>query len=228
MAKPTDIRLWQSELIKEGYAPTYLKTIHNQLNAIFNFAVRYYNLRENPCMKAGSMGKAKAEEMEFWTKQEFMQFVEAVMDKRESYMAFNTLYWTGMRIGELLALTANDIDTENHTISISKSYQRLEKKDIITLPKTPKSKRTISIPEFLANDLADYINNQYGLPKGERIFRFTKHYMEKEIKRGIQHSGVKKIRLHDLRHSHASLLIEMGFTPLAMPKDWDMIEWKQR
>lgn len=45
--KHADIRLWQSDLIKEGYAPTYLKTINNKLKAIFNFAVRYYNLNEN-------------------------------------------------------------------------------------------------------------------------------------------------------------------------------------
>ena len=86
--KASDIRTWQNTLIKQGYAPTYLKNIHNQLNAIFNFAVRYYDLQRNPCTKAGSMGKNKADEMQFWTKEEFDQFIEAVMDKRMSYIAF--------------------------------------------------------------------------------------------------------------------------------------------
>lgn len=54
-----------------GYSPTYLKTINNQLSAIFNYAVRYYDLKSNPCAKAGSMGKSKAEEMDFWTGEEF-------------------------------------------------------------------------------------------------------------------------------------------------------------
>ena len=59
-------------------------------------------------------------------------------------MAFLLLYWTGMRIGELLALTYEDIDLEKRIISISKSYQRLDGKDIITPPKTPKSNRKIT------------------------------------------------------------------------------------
>ena len=71
--KPTDIRNWQNELINfrrpngRGYAPTYLRTINNQLTAAFNFAVNFYGLRENPCLKAGSMGKKNADEMLFWT-----------------------------------------------------------------------------------------------------------------------------------------------------------------
>ena len=95
-----DIRQWQNELIKIGYSPTYLKTINNQLSAIFNYAVRYYDLKSNPCAKAGSMGKSKAEEMDFWTGEEFRRFIDSVMNKRLSYMAFMTLYWTGMRLGD--------------------------------------------------------------------------------------------------------------------------------
>lgn len=95
-----DIRQWQNELIKMGYSPTYLKTINNQLSAIFNYAVRYYDLKSNPCAKAGSMGKSKAEEMDFWIGEEFRKFIDSVMNKRLSYMAFMTLYWTGMRLGD--------------------------------------------------------------------------------------------------------------------------------
>ena len=83
-----------------GYSPTYLKTINNQLSAIFNYAVRYYDLKSNPCAKAGSMGKSKAEEMDFWTGEEFRRFIDSVMNKRLSYMAFMTLHWTGMRLGD--------------------------------------------------------------------------------------------------------------------------------
>ena len=120
-----DIRQWQNELIKMGYSPTYLKTINNQLSAIFNYAVRYYDLKSNPCAKAGSMGKSKAEEMDFWTGEEFRRFIDSVMNKRLSYMAFMTLYWTGMRLGELRALTPADFDFETNMLSITKSYQRI-------------------------------------------------------------------------------------------------------
>ena len=209
-----DIRQWQNELIKMGYSPTYLKTINNQLSAIFNYAVRYYDLKSNPCVKAGSMGKSKAEEMDFWTGEEFRKFIDSVMNKRLSYMAFMTLYWTGMRMGELLALNPKDIDFEKRTISITKSYQRLGKKDVITPPKTPKSKRVITIPEFLAADIKDYMDSLYDLQENDRLFPITKYYLEHEMQRGIKESGVKRIRVHDLRHSHASMLIELGFSPL--------------
>ena len=204
-----DIRQWQNELIKMGYSPTYLKTINNQLSAIFNYAIRYYDLKSNPCAKAGSMGKSKAEEMDFWTGEEFRKFIDSVMNKRLSYMAFMTLYWTGMRLGELLALNPKDVDLEKRTISITKSYQRLGKKDVITPPKTPKSKRVITVPEFLAADIKDYMDSLYDLQENDRLFPITKYYLEHEMQRGIKESGV-----HDLRHSHASMLIELGFSPL--------------
>ena len=197
-----------------GYSPTYLKTINNQLSAIFNYAVRYYDLKSNPCAKAGSMGKSKAEEMDFWTGEEFRKFIDSVMNKRLSYMAFMTLYWTGMRLGELLALNPKDVDLEKRTITITKSYQRLCKKDVITPPKTPKSKRVITIPEFLAADIRDYIDSLYELQENDRLFPITKYYLDHEMQRGIKESGVKRIRVHDLRHSHASMLIELGFSPL--------------
>ena len=209
-----DIRQWQNELIKMGYSPTYLKTINNQLSAIFNYAVRYYDLKSNPCAKAGSMGKSKAEEMDFWTGEEFRRFIDSVMNKRLSYMAFMTLYWTGMRLGELLALNPKDVDLEKRTISITKSYQRLGKKDVITPPKTPKSKRVITVPEFLAVDIKDYMDSLYDLQEDDRLFPITKYYLEHEMQRGIKESGVKRIRVHDLRHSHASMLIELGFSTL--------------
>ena len=209
-----DIRQWQNELIKMGYSPTYLKTINNQLSAIFNYAVRYYDLKSNPCAKAGSMGKSKAEEMDFWTGEEFRRFIDNVMNKRLSYMAFMTLYWTGMRLGELLALNPKDVDLEKRTIAITKSYQRLGKKDVITPPKTSKSKRVITIPEFLAADIKDYMDSLYDLQEDDRLFPITKYYLEHEMQRGIKESGVKRIREHDLRHSHASMLIELGFSTL--------------
>lgn len=123
-------------------------------------------------------------------------------EKPEARMAFLLLYWTGMRIGELLALTYEDIDLEKRIVSISKSYQRIKGKDMITPPKTPKSNRKVNIPPFLAEELKEYCNMLYGITAGERMFRFTKSYMEHEIVRGIKETGVKRIRLHDLRHSH--------------------------
>ena len=153
------------------------------------------------------MGKGKAEEMQFWTQDEFESFIECVKDKPIAYYAFLTMYWTGVRVGELLALTLSDFDDEKKTLSITKSYQRINGKDIITEPKTAKGKRVITLPEFLVAELEEYVGKLYGMMGNDRLFIVTKSYLEKEMIRGVKLSGVKKIRLHDLRHSHASLLI---------------------
>lgn len=209
-----DIRHWQNSMMKQGYSQTYLKTIHNQLSAIFNYAVRFYDLPKNPCSQAGSMGKGKADEMQFWTKEEFDTFIECVKDKELSYYAFLTLYWTGIRLGELLALTLADLNIEEKTLSINKSYQRIEKRDVITEPKTQKGKRVITLPDFLVEELEEYVGKLYGMTDKDRLFMITKTYLEKEMIRGTKLSGVKRIRLHDLRHSHASLLIsKLGAQP---------------
>ena len=96
-----------------------------QITAIFNYTVQYYGLKENPCHKTGSMGKKSADEMLFWTRDEFAAFIEALKDRPASYAAFMTLYYTSMREDELLALIPADIDFEKSVIAISKSYHRL-------------------------------------------------------------------------------------------------------
>lgn len=160
------------------------------------------------------MGKGKAEEMQFWTQEEFETFIEAVKDKPVSYYAFLTMYWTGIRVGELLALTLSDFNAEEKTLSITKSYQRINGRDIITEPKTAKGKRIITLPDFLVAELEEYVSKLYGMMADNRLFMVTKSYLEKEMIRGAKLSGVKKIRLHDLRHSHASLLIsKLGAQP---------------
>ena len=103
-------------------------------------------------------------------------------------------------IGELLALTYNDINLEEKTISIDKFYQRLKEKDMITQPKTPKSIRIITMPDFLANEFREHCSHLYGIIKNERLFHFTKSHMEYCMAAGIEKSGVKRIRLHALRH----------------------------
>ena len=138
----SDIVKWQNLMMNyrdnkgKGYAQTYLRTINNQLSAIFNHAVRLYNLPENPVRKAGSMGGEKTKEMQVWTKSEYLRFSQAIKDNPDSFYAFEILYWCGIRIGELQALTGADFDFEKKVLNINKSYQRLEKKDFITPPKT--------------------------------------------------------------------------------------------
>ena len=217
-----DIIDWQNEIrcVKDRHgnphSATYLKTIHNQLSAIFNHAVRYYDLRLNPAAKAGNMGIEERKEMLFWTKDEYLTFADAMMDKPLSYYAFEMLYWCGIREGELLALTPRDFDFVKSTVSINKSYQRLKGKDVITTPKTKKSNRVITMPDFLCQEMQEYIKMFYGAKSKDRMFPISKHYLHHEMDRGSKEMGIKRIRIHDIRHSHVSLLIDMGFSALAI------------
>ena len=117
-----------------------------------------------------------AKEMNFWTKDEYMQFSEVMMDKPISFYAFEMLYWCGLRLGELLALTPSDFDFKNRKLRINKSYQRIKCEDVITEPKTKKSNRTIEMPNFLCEEMQDYINMLYDQKPDERIFTISKSW----------------------------------------------------
>ena len=203
-----EIIAWQNEMLayrdekKKPYSQTYLKTLHNQLSAIFNHAVRYYELRSNPAAKVGNMGSEEHKEMLFWTKEEYKKFSFEMMDKPVSFYAFEMLYWCGIREGELLALTPADFNFDKETVTINKSYQRLKGQDVITSPKTKKSNRTIKMPQFLCEEMKEYLGMIYGLKKKDRIFTVTKSYLHHEMDRGAKAVGVKRIRIHDLRHPY--------------------------
>ena len=116
----------------------------------------------------------------------------------------------------MLALTPKDFNFERQELTINKSYQRLNGRDVITTPKTKKSNRTIKLPKFLCEEMQEYIGMLYEIGEDERLFQITKSYLHHEMDRGAKAAGVKRIRIHDLRHSAISLLIEMGFSALAI------------
>lgn len=220
---PLVIRKWQSSLIKainpkngNPYSQTYIKTINNQLTAIFNYAVKFHNLKENPCHKAGTIGKKNAGEMEIWTPEEFKSFINFIEHKPKSYTGFNILFWTGIRIGELLALTIGDINFEKKILRINKSYQRLKGRDVITEPKTSKSIRTIDISDNLIIIIKEYVSKLYKSEYSTRLFDGTKHTFEHDMRFYSIKANLKKIRIHDLRHSHASYLINNNVNILAI------------
>ena len=98
----------------------------------------------------------------------------------------------------------------------SKSYQRLNGQDLITTPKTEKSNRVITMPQFLADEIHDYLKMLYDIGENDRMFTVTKSYLHREMDRGAKEAGVKRIRIHDIRHSAVSLLIDMGFSATAI------------
>ena len=212
-----DIIKWQNMLMNQEYSPTYLRMIQNQLTALFNHAERFYDLRDNPCKKVDKMGRSNAKELNFWTKDEYEVFIKGFGAEDEMYrIIFQMLFWLGCRIGEVLALTASDIDLENGTISVSKTYFRRNKTDYITSPKTESSNRKITIPKFLKGEIKEYLDRQYELAPEDRIFPITDRAVQKKMKQKTEETKLKPIRVHDLRHSHIALLIEKGLQPLVI------------
>jgi integrase len=211
---PSDIIQWQNEIRAKAFKPTYLRMIQNQLTALFTHASKIYNLANNPCKKVKRMGKSEADKLDFWTKEEYDEFISSIEVGSRYYVIFELLFWTGARSGEMLALSKSDIDFKHNRISISKTYYRTGKKDIITTPKTEQSVRVIDIPEFLTEELKEYVDKLYGLPDDARIFPIVEEAVQHKLKRQCEKTGVKKIRVHDIRHSHVAYLINQGIQPL--------------
>ena len=209
-----DIRRWQNELKSlvtlQGtpYKPTYLRSIHSQLSAIFNYAVRFYHLPSNPCLIAGAIGKKKADKMSIWTIEQFNTVMEHVDDWGKR-VAFKILFWNGLRVGECLALTPADI-LPNKMLDVTKTYHKRNGEDQIGPPKTENSIRQSPMTEFLYDDVMKYIHALYAIKPEDRIFYFTKSTLNKALNVAAEAAGIPKIRVHDLRHSHAALLVEMG------------------
>lgn len=220
---PLDVLNWQTWVRQKGYdefdseygySDTYLKAVNNELSAMLNYGRRYYSLPNNVAQIAGSMGKSSADAMQIWTLDEFKQFITYVV-KTPAKIAFDILYWTGIREGELLALTKSDF-LPDHRLTINKNFQVVKGESIIKAPKTESSNRCISIPEFLYDEVMAYADKLYGLEPTDRLFMFTASYLRKEIKAAAASADLPSIRVHDLRHSHVSLLIEMGFNVIAI------------
>ena len=219
------IRKWQGEMIDKGFKPTYLKTINNQLSSILNYAVRFYELRSNPCHKAGSMGKSKADERPYWTLEEFQKVISLLYkgDYYEHYlfMSFWLLFMTGMRIGEAAALHWSDIDFETGLLSITKTlYYKTMTDYKFVEPKTQASIRTIYIDADTLNELKAWKKvQQQVLPNCELVLSYngtptSKTTLPRALEKLAGLAGVHRIKIHALRHSHASLLISMGENPL--------------
>ncbi len=115
---------WQNEMQTKGFSESYLRMIQNQLTCIFTHASRIYDLHTNPCKKVKRMGNSDSRSLDFWTTEEYQRFIQTIEPGTRYYLIFEILFWTGCRIGELLALTKGDISIENNQISITKTFYR--------------------------------------------------------------------------------------------------------
>lgn len=218
--KVSTVRFWQNELLShqskvgKPYSNTYLKSIHVQLSAILNYGMRYYNLPSNPAAMCGSIGQKKSNAVNFWTIDEFHRFLSSLEGNSQTQLIFQLLFWTGIRSGELLALFPDSFDFDRNLLHITRNYCRFKGQDLFLTPKTVKSIRTITLPEFLCEAVRAYVLTLPAHRHNERLFPVSKHYLSTELKNGCKKANLKGIRVHDLRHSHASLLIELGYSPI--------------
>jgi integrase len=204
---PNTIQAWTNTLT-DNISLTHAKNIYTQMRAVFNHAMRLYGLNPNPCHRVRPPTKREPpEEMQFWTYDEFSQVISNIEDTK-SRTAIILLYWSGIRKGELLALLWSDL--QGDTLSISKSMQRLGGRSVITPPKTAGSVRDIMMPSQALEALLAWREVTPQNADHDHIFDWEKRFIEQGIKDGCEMAGVKRIRVHDLRHSHASYLISRG------------------
>lgn len=216
--EPKHIMNFQDKIIDQ-YSPDFLKKIHTVLSSIFNHAIKYYNHKENPAKIVGNFEVEVKRRMEYWEFEEFKRFIEVVEELMYEVL-FLTLYYSGARKGELLALTWEDIDIKNKSININKTeYNR-----IITKPKTKSSNRSILLPEFVIDKLIELkeesskyvpVKNDYRV-FGEFYDSISTSTLDRRYDKYVKLSGVKKILIHEFRHSHASYLINKGVSPLVV------------
>jgi len=209
---------YQNKIIHK-YSADHLKKIHTVLSAIFNFSIKFHGVLHNPAKIAGNFEKESNKRMNFWEFEEFKQFINVI--ESPLYKAFfSTLYYSGARKGELLALTWEDVNFKEKTIDINKTDYKRQ----ITKPKTKSSNRIILLPTHTINLLKDIkkhatvktsIKNNY-VVFGEFYNSISTDMLNRKYTNYVAAAGVKRILLHEFRHSHASYLINKGVSPLVV------------
>lgn len=193
------------------------------LKKIFDVGLRkgYYTTNPVKLLKKLPIEKTK---MQFWTVKEFQQFL--TLFEPEEYnikLLFTLLFFSGLRLGEALALTWQDIDFSTNTIHITKSVYVNKGVSYISSTKTKAGTRRIIINKKLSQELQYWQQQQKHLLEqftsdsmSLQVFQsspitITKNSIEKQYKKILERDAtLKKIRIHDFRHSHASLLINQG------------------
>ena len=182
---------------------------YSVFTSILNYAKRMEYIVINVASEVGNIKVNVERDFNYWTIDEFKQFINRAKNIKYRAM-FMLLFFSGARIGEVLALQWKDIDFDNNTIDI---YKTANNKEIQT-PKTRAGTRAISIPQHTINAISELKLSNVNAPNFY-VFGDTTPLTVNSVRtyffRTIEQSGVNRIRIHDLRHSHASYLINKGF-----------------
>lgn len=215
--------LWRKEISKENISTSYKNEIQKFVKIVLNWGSKMYNFdfRDfyNKITNFSDPTEIK-KEMEFYTLEEFQKFISNENDIKFKCL-YETLYYCGLRKGEARALTWEDIDFEEKSLRVNKNIVSIGSESSpyysVTTPKTKSSIRTIPIPDILLNDLKMLLNSDkkvYGFKKDWFIFGrdipITNSKVRCHKNSLCKKAGLKQIRIHDFRHSCASLLINNG------------------
>ena len=213
---PNMIREWQHKLqsiqgmeLKTATKNTLLRT----LSSIFAYACKYYNLEQNPCKFVDSLKDNTKADRAFLTLDQYKAFRAVINDIRDLTM-FDLLFYTGVRRGELLALTLSDIDFNNKLLHINKTIGYARGGCVVTPPKTTASIRDITLPGFLIDELKEYMAHCYDKSPNARLFHMNISNVRLIKDKYLRLAKLPPVRVHDFRHSHVALLVELGENPL--------------
>ena len=191
------------------YSDTYLRTINNQLVAIFNYATTIRKLPESPCKGLEKIGAKDAPEREIWEPEEFKYFIQTQEGNPLLYYSYLTLFWTGVREAELLGVKKKDIDFSNNIMRVVDGYHKVKGKVDKGL-KNKISYRSVKIPDFLVEELQEFMDSLGPMDANARIFSTSKSTLLKHLHDGARQAGVKEITVHCLRHSYISMCVFSG------------------
>lgn len=220
--KPVDIHEWHIYEMNRGVTANNLRERHVVLSSFLNYLVRFYGLKSNPCNLCGPPPAGTKRKNNFWTYDQYKKAMEWAIPyvsevknnrlTRSCLLIVNILYWTGMRVGEVIALRSKDID--GSIIHVTRNMMMFNKK--ITTPKTKSSIRDVFISPILESEIKEFIEQIPYHDENELLFGVSWKSVSNFLSKICKNADVPKIRVHDLRHSHASFLIEKNYPIIAI------------
>lgn len=195
-----DVVLWKNYILKKNFSYNYESNLYYHLCSLFDYLVKFYDLKKNYAKIEGNFkNRDLIHSGNIWTYEEFNKFIKSV-DNKKYQIIFNMLFFGGMRKGELLALTRDDINFNDNTIIINKTLTNRKK---VSCPKTFSSNRIIHLNNKIMDLLYDYVKDK---EYDELIFNIGFTQLERMKNLYCKKSGVKQIKIHEFRHSHACYL----------------------
>ncbi len=219
----THYNLWRKEINATNLSETTKNNVQKLLKILFNYATKWYSTNFNEVypkiVPFRNPNQVVVQEVEYFTYDDFKKFI-SVEDDIVYKVAFEILYYCGLRSGELRSLTWNHIDFERNELKVNSNVVKDyfgNKGYLITTPKTRSSIRTIPISKLLINDLQklkEYQKQFYGFKEKWFILGSFEPISSDKLRlrknRNCELAKVHVIRIHDFRHSCASLLISKG------------------